>query len=313
MANRTPLFSKHQPGGVFTVSDLPRHPGDIWFVDSGATYAVDQAGNGVNPDYPFATLDYAIGQCTASNGDVIYVMPGHAESTSTANAELFDLDVAGVSVIGLGSGDLRPTFTLAVATATVVMGAASCVLENIRLIGNISDLTAGLEIEAAAVGCTVRKCYFADSATNKDMLIGVAVAADADRLLFEGNVFNITTGGEATNAVKFAGGCDGLIMRNNIFYGDWKGADGAVGLAGAASYGILVVDNFFVNEDASVGFCMDLHASTTGGVFRNFVAGTKNNTETIQGGEAAHFGENYGNDTVATSGLLTPSTMTAWS
>jgi len=311
MGNRTALFSRNQPGGVFTIADMKQHPGDIWFVDSGS--GTDAAGYGQNPDLPFATLDYAIGNCTASQGDVIYVMPGHAESTSTATAELFDLDVAGVSVICLGTGDLRPTFTLEVATATVVIGAASCVLENMRLIGNISDLAAGLEVEAAAVGCTVRNCYFADSATNKDMLIGVSVAANADRLLFENNVFQITVGGEATNAVKFAGGCDGLIMRNNIMVGDWKGADGAIGLAGAASIGILVHDNFVVNADAGVGLCMDLHASTTGGVFRNFVAGSKGNQETITGGEAAHFGENYGNDAVATTGILTPSTATVWS
>jgi hypothetical protein len=311
MGNRTALFNRTQPGGVFTISDIVDHPGDIWFVDSGI--GVDGAGYGQNPDAPFATLDYAIGQCTASQGDVIYVMPGHAESTSGANVELFDLDVAGVSVIGLGWGALRPTFTLEVATATVVMGAASCVLENIRLIGNITDLTAGLEIEAAATDCTVRNCYFADSATNKDMLIGVAVAADADRLLFEGNVFNLTVGGEATNAIKFAGGCDGLILRNNIMAGDWKGADGAVGLAGAASLNILVANNYCVNADASVGLGMDLHASTTGAVIGNYFLGVKNNTETVTGGEAANFAQNYGTDVAASSGILTPSTLTAWS
>jgi len=310
---RTALFSQKQSGGMFTIYDLPKHPGNIWFVDSGATAATNATGYGHNPDAPFATLDYAIGKCTASNGDVIYVMPGHAETTSTAGTELFDLDVAGVSVIGLGTGDLRPTFTLAVGDATVVMGAASCTLENIRIIGNITDLVAGLEIEAAADGCTVRNCYFADSGTALDMLIAIAVTADADRLLFEGNHFVITTGGEATNAVKFAGGCDSLIFRNNVLVGDWKGTDGAVGLAGAASTNILVHDNLIVNQDASVGLCMDLHASTTGGVFRNMAAGSKGNTETISGGEAAHFGENYGNDAVATTGILTPSSPTAWS
>ena len=306
---KTELFASWTQGSM-VIADQKISTGSRFWVHSGT--GSDSAGYGSSPSTPFASVDYAVGKCTASKGDIIYVMPGHAESTTTAGAELFDIDVAGVSVIGLGTGDLRPTFTLAVADATVVMGAASCVLDNIRLIGNISDLVAGLEIEAAADGCTVRNCYFADSGTTKDMLIGVSVTADADRLLFENNVFNITVGGEATNAIKFAGGCDGLVMRNNIFVGDWKGADGAIGLAGAASVGILVHDNFVVNADASVGLVMDLHASTTGGVFRNFAAGSKGNQETITGGEAAHFGENYGNDAAATTGILTPSTATAW-
>ena len=47
MTNRTALFSRHQPGGVFTVDDLEQHPGDIWFVDSGATAASDATGAAV--------------------------------------------------------------------------------------------------------------------------------------------------------------------------------------------------------------------------------------------------------------------------
>ena len=72
MASRTALFSRKQSGGVFTISDLRQHPGDIWFVDAGS--GTDGDGYGQNPDAPFATLDYAVGKCTASQGDVIYLM-----------------------------------------------------------------------------------------------------------------------------------------------------------------------------------------------------------------------------------------------
>lgn len=309
----TKLFVRKQAGGMFTVVDREFYPGSIFWVDSTNSVAANSVGAGQSPDKPFATLDYAIGQCTASKGDVIFVMPGHTESTTTADAELFDLDVAGVSVIGLGEGDKRPTFTLGVATATVVLAGSGCRISNLRIIGDISDLAKGLEIEATADGSRVDNCYFADSATNKDMLIAIAVAADADRLIIEDNHFNITVGGEATEAIDFAGGSDGSIIRRNYLYGDWKGAGGAIGLDAAASLGILVHDNVIINEDAGVSLGMDLHASTTGAVFRNLVLGSKNNQETITGGEAAHFAENYGTDAVATTGILTPSTATAWS
>lgn len=311
MGTRSPLFVRKQSGGMFSIEPQSMTTGDHWFVDS--TTGTDGAGYGQNPDAPCATLDYAIGLATADKGDTIWVMPNHSESSSTTNAELFDVDKAAISVIGLGVGDKRPTFTLEEAGVTVVLGAAGCRLSNLRFIGNITDLVACLEIEAAADGCIVDHCYFADSATNLDMLVAVAVAADADRLLFEHNVMNITTGGEATHAINFAGGCDGLIMRHNTLVGDWKDAAGAIDLATAASVNILIHDNFIVNEDGSAGLISDIHASTTGGMFRNFAAGSKNNTETITGGEAMHFSENYGTDVVASSGIITPSTMTAWS
>src|SRR3990167_2616461 len=82
--------------------------GNVFFVDSGASLAVDDTAHGDSPERPFATLDYAVGQCTASNGDIIYVMPGHAETISADSG--VDVDVAGVTIIGVGRGASRPTF-----------------------------------------------------------------------------------------------------------------------------------------------------------------------------------------------------------
>ncbi len=304
------LFSRHQPGGVFTVVNETLTTGDIWWVDSNT--GIDGAGYGQNPDAPCATLDYAIGLATADKGDMIFVMPNHSESSDTTNAELFDLDKAGISAIGLGEGDTRPTFTLEEAGVTVVMGAAGCRISNMRFIGNITDLVACLEIEAAATGCRVDGNYFADSGTALDMLIAISVEADADRLIIENNHFEITTGGEATSVMAFAGGSDGAIIRGNICHGDWKSATGAIDLSGAASLNITVVDNIIVNNDSSVGICIDFHASTTGYCIDNYVAGSTNNQVTITGGEAMFFGENYGNDVEGSSALLVPVTLTAW-
>lgn len=78
MTNKTPLFSRHQPGGVFTIVNETLTTGSIFFVHSGT--GVNALGGGRNPDAPLATLDYAIGLCTANKGDMIFVMPGHAET-----------------------------------------------------------------------------------------------------------------------------------------------------------------------------------------------------------------------------------------
>jgi len=73
------LFSRKQPGGFYVVNDRSiAAGGNVFWVSS--TTGTDSAGYGRNPDAPVATLDYAIGLCTASKGDIVYLMPGHAEN-----------------------------------------------------------------------------------------------------------------------------------------------------------------------------------------------------------------------------------------
>ena len=83
---------------------IPVTGGSVFHLSS--THAATSDNNtGEDPDFPFTTLDALIAKCTADKGDVILAYPGHVESI--ANAQI-DLDVAGVSVIGLGRGTLRP-------------------------------------------------------------------------------------------------------------------------------------------------------------------------------------------------------------
>ncbi len=128
---KTPLFSRKQSGGLFSIINETMTTGNIFFVDSGATGASDGSGYGRNPDAPFATVDYAIGMCTASNGDYIFVMPGHAETVTAAIA----VDVAGISIIGLGNGDNRPTFTLTGNVPCFNVNADDVRISNMRFYG----------------------------------------------------------------------------------------------------------------------------------------------------------------------------------
>src|SRR3990167_10459875 len=95
--SREGLFSRNQPGGVFTIFDLESHPANIWFVDSAHAAAVDAVGAGRNPDRPFATLAYAFSSDLVGNGDVVYLAPTHAESIAAAAGIAMDID--GVNVV----------------------------------------------------------------------------------------------------------------------------------------------------------------------------------------------------------------------
>ena len=308
--NNSQLFMSKQPGGDFLIIDQGITTGDAYFVDDAT--GTDQVGNGRSPENPVATLDYAIDNLvTANQGDIIYLMPYHAETEAAEDVELWDLDVAGVSVLGLGRGDARPTFTLTDDGATCVIGAANCRISNIRIIGNVTDLATGLEVEAAAVGTRVDHCYIADSGTGLDMLVAVAIAANADRLIFEDNHINITIGGEATECLAFAGGCDGLVMRNNIMVGDWK-TGGAIEMSTAASTDILIHDNVVSNHDGAAGLAYNGHASSTGGIFRNYMHGDKNATKPMATMDGLFTGETYGGDEPATSGIIQGAAATSW-
>ena len=86
------------PGGV-AIQGMPvlnTYGGNVYWVNSSG----GGDGNKGTRQRPFATLDYAIGRCTANNGDVIMVMPNHAETITGAGG--IALDVAGVTVVGMG-------------------------------------------------------------------------------------------------------------------------------------------------------------------------------------------------------------------
>ncbi len=93
-----------------------------------------------------ATVDAAMGYCTASRGDVILVAPGHTESLKTAAA--IAQDVAGVSVIGLGVGNNRPVFTFDSTdnSATWAISGNNCALKNVVLVCGDDALTNALVV-----------------------------------------------------------------------------------------------------------------------------------------------------------------------
>jgi hypothetical protein len=138
--------------------------GSVFWVDSGSGSDIGKAGT---YNYPFATLDYAVGKCAANNGDIIYIKPGHSETISSATALL--LDVAGITVIGLGVGSNKPTFTLDTATtATIPVSAANISISNIKFSANYADIADLFTL--SATDFKVYDCDFVATATNMNFV-----------------------------------------------------------------------------------------------------------------------------------------------
>ena len=157
---------------MFAVESMGLGTGNRFYVDSGT--GTDGAGYGRNPDSPTATVDYAVGLCTASNGDIIYVMPGHAESLGADSA--VDVDVAGVTIIGLGSGALRPTFTATAIAGDFKLAAASIRIENLLFLSGIDATTAVTGATFQMAGGSV---YVGNLVNEQGMLSTWTVATNA--------------------------------------------------------------------------------------------------------------------------------------
>jgi hypothetical protein len=287
---RTELFARKQPGGVVTISNVERHPGAIFFVCSATTGATDGAGYGINPDAPFATIDYAVGKCTANAGDVIYVLPGHAETVSEAGG--LDLDVAGITIIGIGNGSLQPTVTLDTAdTADVDIDAANITVENIHFKANFADIAAAIDVNADDF--TLRRCRFSETATDMNALIWIqdALVTASDRITVED--CRVTALDAAnTHFINLAGTGDGHLIQRNLIIGDF----GTVCIGGAGVVtNCIVLDNRIYNISAAAEAAIHLADTATGIVMGNMAGGTAAQAQGI-GATACALAENYYGD-----------------
>src|SRR5437762_2244502 len=129
--NRSSLMTTSGDGGLHAIlADMKLAPNAVLFVQSTHANAGDSAGKGLTPDAPLSTIDYAIGLCTASKGDLIIVLPTHVETVTAAAGVA--LDVIGVSIVGVGEGHLRPKVNFTTSTgASFDISAAKCRVENL--------------------------------------------------------------------------------------------------------------------------------------------------------------------------------------
>lgn len=181
--------------------------GNVFFVDSGAARAAD--GNAMtDPQKPGASIDAAIGRCTANNGDIIIAMPGHTETISGAGG--VTVDVAGVSVVGLGNGADRPNISFTDTASTYVVTAASHTLQNVLCTGDIDVIVTMFSISGA-------DCALLDVETRDvtgEMVSTITTATGADRLLIDRYVHRGAAGAGGANCLELVGADDGVTIRN---------------------------------------------------------------------------------------------------
>jgi hypothetical protein len=181
--------------------------GNVFFVHN--TNGGD--GNvGTDPTVPFKTLDYAIGKCTASQGDTIILMEGHAETITAAIA----LDVAGLTIIGLGSGDARPTITVNAAVNGLFVTTANQRIYNVKFVTGASyGITTKLFALTGGVGNhIISDCHFQVAAATKMYHLGYVLGAVGSPITFRNCLFeNLSTLTIAGNGTKQK---NAILIRN---------------------------------------------------------------------------------------------------
>jgi len=236
------------------------HPGEIFFVNNSSVLAKGgvAGSNGNDGTYkrPFASIDYAVGRCTASRGDIIFVMPGHVE-TVTAAAGL-DLDVAGIAVVGLGHGSLRARVNFTTATtADMDVDAANVSLVNMLFTGGVDALVAPIDINAA--DCTMLNCEYRDvTGQATDVILA---DANADRLYIENYFHNGAAAAGANSAIALVG-LDNPVIKNFRIVGNF--AVSAIDCRTTAVVDLNISDGYIWTKNAADLCIKDTVTGSTG-------------------------------------------------
>lgn len=242
------------------------HPGKVFWVGNATAAAMANQktysdGNKGTFNEPFATLDKALSFCQASRGDIIFLKPGHSEAITTAGG--VDVDIAGVAIVGLGAGTLRPKFTFGAAAATFVVSAANVSFYNIEWQANFADVATGLDVSGVD-GLTWDSCYFTESGTDLNFVDVIDLATGADDIHINKCKF---IGGDAANDSFITGVAhSGLYIHDSVFYANVAQTSvvGLIETSGNATNVEIKRCSFRSNVDGAL--FIDFNGTANGGV-----------------------------------------------
>lgn len=198
------------------------HPGKVFWLSNNTTGLLpgQRGGSDANRgdfNSPFSTLAGAVAQCVAGRGDVIFVKPGHSETISSSTA--LTMSVAGVAVVGLGTGTSRPKWTIDTAnTATINVSAADVSFQNVQIVGNFLSIAAAFTLSTAK-NFTLQDVEIRDTSSILNFLNAVkstGAANTADGLMIINSYWK-GLGTTSVNAfVLTANDIDGMVFKENV-------------------------------------------------------------------------------------------------
>lgn len=276
--------------------------GNVFWVSS--LTGTDAAGRGLDPSRPFKTINFALSKCffpgqasTGSGalrigGDYIFALPGHVESISAAGSTAspgpvgsLSVNVAGVSIIGLGNGAQRPTIQWTNAAGQLLLNAANTRIENF-----VFDLATQVNAVTAAITCNAANCQINSStfiqSTNaaNAALIGISLTAGWSHFSMANTVVRPDTAlphSGATSFLAVAAG-DDLSLTDNFWNLDASNSviDGGtaiitnVNMVRGTYQNVNAARLIIKGNNSSTGVIRDIYTFVNGGAVGGVVSGT---------------------------------------
>ncbi len=275
------------------------YTGNAYFVCNRTNANGSDGNNGSSAGAPFSTLAKALTAVTASNDDVIYVMQGHAENIATA--AFIACATAGVSIVGLGNGRGRPTFTWTGTAGTWTVSAANVTIENCVFIGEGIDAVTTM-FGITADDCEFYGCEFSIGKTSFVPLLGITITGAINRFRFLYNFVHGAAVANCTNFVQIAGGGDGHQFIGNHIKGNFTTTLGCINNITTLCSNIVIRDNVLINATASATKVVVLLTGSTGFIMKNTI-GIGSGAAPFTA-DAAHWAGNWSAAAVATNGTL---------
>lgn len=261
---------------------------------------------GASPSQPFLTLAFAITQARSSKGDVIYLMPGHAEVIATATS--LALNKIGVQIIGLGVGSNRPSITFNGVASIITISGASTVLKNVQLLAGVDEVVTAISVTAAFV--TIDAVDVVET-TSKQFIQKILTSSAATDLVVKECTDHQSTAPAANSLwIQLVAAHRAKILNNRIFITTTNSASSSVISASTASSNILIKDNIIVQLGGTSTIPINLVTATSGYVVGNGVASAKTAIAGSIACASCYAALNYAGHVVNTSGILEPGTDT---
>ena len=236
--------------------------GNIQFLD---TISGNDANSGLLPELPVKTLAQAVAN-SAANG-VLLIGKSSAESLTGAQA----LGLAGLHVIGCGSGTSRPRYTAAGAGITMFnVTVAGVTIENIYF--PASTAAAPFRLGFTGASGEVRDCYFECGAN--DTVSSLVIGAGANNTSVRDTSF-LSTAIRPSTGIGITSTVSDPSFENVTFDGGafgWTGSAFTSSAAGAVTririraMNLLNRSDFLINDTGSTYKIYGLNVDGTGRV-----------------------------------------------
>lgn len=257
-------------GGKRFAGGLPSGK-QVYVCSLGGINRASNFGDGSSPDAPLATITEAMSKLNNRQykGDVIFVLPGHAESVSAADYFSNTGTAAGFSVIGLGHGLHRPALTWTAAASTWLLDTAGVEVSNMRFFlaganaaGSALTVAAPITVSADGVRITDCEMYWGFDA---DQIVGDGIIWTGDDGVFANNRCFAATAAVPSNTFLTLTGADRMRIAGNWIKGATDGTTrGVIDTETTACTDLRIEGNYLANYLASSTIALSLTSNDTG-------------------------------------------------